>query len=623
MLPIIALLGRPNVGKSTLFNRLVRGNRALTHDRPGVTRDRLMGQTRRLDIPAKVIDTGGVTLDSTGEAGEGPRESRGFEAEILDQARRAVAEAQVLVLVVDGRDGLTPLDEQLARMLRKSGKPLLLAVNKIDGREQDFLRTPEFHALGLDLVPLSAAHGYNFSEFAEALEALLKPYAPAVSEDAGESEAPEEVDDEAEAGLDPNAELDEDAEAELDAAFLEDEDSSIGESLGEDGLTGEAAGESEEDESAADSLVDGDADDSDEDPDEETLARLIEAELAAAEAEAEAEDDETRLLKRGLRVAMLGRPNAGKSSMVNALVGDVRMIVSELAGTTRDSVDVTADLEIGGRPTRTVFVDTAGVRRRTKITDALERMSVTQALKTSHKADVTILVLDALAGLAAQDKRLIALLDERKTPFIVAVNKMDLVQGKEKIATRKIYEDALSFCKHVPLLFVSAKSGTGLNKLLPMALDLFLEAGSRVPTGQLNRVMTEIIQKHQAPYVKGRRARFYYMTQAGTHPPTFVFFVNDPERVHQSYSRYLENGLRRVFGLQHTPIRVRFRGAHGQAKASQGKPGFKTSGKASAKSSGKPTGKSSSKTGGRSGSGGKGKAGGKGKPGGKGRGKGR
>jgi len=458
MMPTIALIGRPNVGKSTLFNRLTGGHRSLTHDRAGVTRDRLSAVVRRADPHFRLVDTGGLTLDEAGGPGQGPRELRGFETEVLDQARKAMEESQALALVVDGREGLNPLDARLAEFLRRTGKPLILVVNKVDGPEQDALRTAEFHELGLPLVAVSAEHNYNFSELIEELEALAKLAAP---EDSGQ--------------------------------------------------------------------------------------------LADAEPET------------GLRLALLGRPNAGKSSIVNALLGEDRMIVSEIPGTTRDSGDVTVDLPDAQKMVRRyTFVDTAGVRRRSKIVDSLERLSVSQALKTSLKADVTILVLDALEGLSAQDKRLIALLDARKTPFVVAVNKMDLVEEREQKKLRRDYQDNLSFTSHTPLLFVSARTGSGLGKLLPQAIELWEECQIRIPTARLNKAMTEVLTKHQAPIVKGRRAKFYYMTQAETSPPTFIFFVNDPKRVMESYAKYLENSLRKLFDIRHAPIRVKFRGSHGE-----------------------------------------------------------
>jgi len=259
-----------------------------------------------------------------------------------------------------------------------------------------------------------------------------------------------------------------------------------------------------------------------------------------------------------LRLALLGRPNAGKSSLVNAMLGEKRMIVSDVAGTTRDSVDVTT--EIDGESV--TFVDTAGVRRRAKITDIVERYSVNSSIKSTTKAHVTLLVLDAVEGLAQQDKRLIDLLHERKTPFFLLINKSDLIEPKKRKEAEKLYKEALVFCPHVPLLFVSAVNGYNLKKIVPLARSIRQECGVRITTGRLNRAMTQVLERHQPPIVKQARAKFFYLTQAESLPPTFVFFVNDADRVLPSYARYLERSLRKLFGIAHAPIRVNFRSSH-------------------------------------------------------------
>ena len=477
--PKVSLVGRPNVGKSTLFNRLIRSNRAITHDMPGVTRDRMEGVVRRSGKTFRIVDTGGITLDSHSEVTQGPEGIRGFEAEILRQAKEAMSESDLLCFVVDGRDGLTPFDEHLGAYLRKSGKPVLLVVNKVDGEERADLMMAEFHGLGFPLLPCSAEHGFNLRGLEEEIMDLLI--------------FPEEW---------PGKK----AEA------------------GPEGIEGSE--ESTEDE----------------DPD-------------SAEAKARADMQST------LRLAMLGRPNAGKSSIVNAMSKDERMIVSDVAGTTRDSVDVPATVK--GHPC--VFVDTAGVRRRSKITDTVERYSVNSSLKSTTKAHVTLLVLDGSEGLTQQDKRLLELLDERKTPFIVLVNKYDLVSKDKRKAFEKDYHEALVYCQHVPLLFVSAQSGFNLAKIIPLAERIRKECYTRVGTGQLNRVAQDALITHQPPTVKGRRAKFFYMTQAETAPPTFVFFVSDADRIPDSYTKYLEKAIRSSLGIQHAPIRLKFRSSHGQA----------------------------------------------------------
>ena len=470
-LPKVILMGRPNVGKSTLFNRLIRSKRAITHDRPGVTRDRMEGMVRSGDEASFIlVDTGGVTMDGHESAVEGPRGLRGFEEDILRQAKEAVSEGAVICLVVDGRDGLTPFDEHLAVHLRRAGKPVLVVVNKVDGMEREDMMLAEFHALGFPLLAVSAEHGHNIRGLEEEIRALLPARA---AEDGG-------------------------WEAEEDAA-------------GKDGL-----------------------------PDEGEEAELPDG--------------------GPLRLCLLGRPNAGKSSLVNAFLGRERMIVSDEAGTTRDSVDV--PLERKGKTY--IFVDTAGVRRRSRITDTVERFSVNSSLKSTTKAHVTMLVIDATGGLTAQDKRLVELLDERKTPFLIVLYKMDLVLVKARAALKRQFAEELSFCSHVPVMPASARKGEGLAALLTMAERIHEECAVRVPTGRLNRAMDEVLAKHQAPVVRRVRPKFFYLTQAESRPPTFVFFVNDADRVAESYARYLEKSLRKLFGIEHAPMRVHLRSSHGR-----------------------------------------------------------
>ena len=454
VLPGIVLVGRPNVGKSTLFNRLIRSNRAITHDRPGVTRDRMEGTVRRKGLPDfMVVDTGGITLDAHAAVTEGPEGIRGFEADILRQAEAAMKDACGVAFVVDARDGLLPLDEFLAAHVRRMGLPTLCVVNKVDGIEREDEQLAEFHALGFPVLAVSAEHGHNIRALVEELAALLPEAADGDESAAGEADAP-------------------------------------------------------------------------------------------------------------LRLAMLGRPNAGKSSLINALSGEERMIVSDVAGTTRDSVDVRFTKD--GRDY--VFVDTAGVRRRTRITDIVEKYSVNAAIKSTTKADVTLLTLDATEQVSQQDKRLMDLLDNRKIPFMVLINKCDLVPAGALRQLEKNVRQMLAFCGHVPILPVSALTGRGLEKILPLARTIHEECGVRVPTGQLNRAMEDVLARHQPPVVKRVRAKFFYLTQAETQPPTFVFFVSDAERVPESYARYLERSLRKIFGISHAPMRIRLRSSHKKDK---------------------------------------------------------
>jgi GTP-binding protein len=468
-LPRIVLVGRPNVGKSTLFNRLIRSNRAITHDRPGITRDRMEGVVRRSGLPPfGIVDTGGITLDAHAAVVDGPEGIRGFEAHILAQNEDALATAAAVAFVVDGRDGLLPLDEHLASHVRRKGLPTLCVVNKVDGAEREDEYLAEFHALGFPVLSVSAEHGHNITALAAARADLLP--------DAARNAAPPE----------PPA----------------------------------------------------------------------------------------------LRLALLGRPNAGKSSLVNALAGAERMIVSAGAGTTRDSVDV--------RLTRDgqdyVFVDTAGVRRRTKITDSVERYSVNAAIKSGSKAHVTLLTLDATEGVSQQDKRLMDMLITRKIPFMVLINKCDLVPRASLEQLKKNVAEALSFCPHVPLLTVSALKGAGLGKILPLARQIHEECSVRISTGQINRAMEAVLTRHQPPVVKRVRAQFFYLTQAETEPPTFVFFVSDAERVPESYVRYLERSLRQMFGIAHAPMRLHLRSSHkkGGGKSGGGKSGSGKDGAAKA-----------------------------------------
>ncbi|CAK7008312.1 MAG: GTPase Der [Desulfovibrio sp.] len=473
--PKIALVGRPNVGKSTLFNRLIRSKRAITHDMPGITRDRMEGIVRgKNKQPFVIIDTGGVTLDAHSTVAEGPAGIRGFEEEILRQTEAAIEESVALVLVVDGREGVTPFDEHVAAYVRRSGKPAFVVVNKVDGPEKADELLADFYSLGLPVMPASAEHGFNV----RAIEDEMREFLPPKEE---EDAADDEYDD-----------------------ALEEET-----------------------------------------PEEDT-------------GEPEEEEDENA----PLRLAFLGRPNAGKSSLVNALAGSSRMIVSDVAGTTRDSVDVSA--EVNGVPV--TFVDTAGVRRRAKVVDTVERYSVNSSIKSTTKAHITLLVVDGPGGLSQQDKRLIELLSERVTPFAVLINKCDLMTAAEVKAAEKAYKEVLVFCPHVPVLLVSAKSGKNLKKIIPLARDLRRECAVRIGTGELNRAFEAILQRHQPPMVKGGRAKFYYMTQAETKPPTFVFFVNHEDRVLPSYARYMERSLRQAFGITMAPVRVHFRSTHTRKK---------------------------------------------------------
>ncbi|GAB6059575.1 ribosome biogenesis GTPase Der [Desulfonatronum parangueonense] len=463
-LPIVALIGRPNVGKSSLFNRLLRSSKALTHDMPGVTRDRIYGEVKRGEKPYALVDTGGLE----------PESNEDIKQAVLSQAREALHESSLVLMIVDGREGLTTLDEQVAALLRTADKPMLLVVNKVDGAEKEDLMTAEFHQLGFTIVAVSAAHGHGLNFLRDTIIDLL----PA--------------------------------------------------------------------------------------PPEEEISEppVVTAEPTSPEEVDGTSDPEMKTEIMGLRLALLGRPNVGKSSLVNALIGYHRVIVSSEAGTTRDSVDVS--WQAGSK--QYTLVDTAGVRKRTRIQDSLERFSVLKSLRSSKKAQVTLLVLDAVDGLTGQDKKLLSFLDREKTPLIAVVNKIDLIPRNELNALKKAFQEELSFAGHIPIMFTSTITRAGLGGLLPLTERVWDQCQTRISTGQLNRILGEATQRHQPAVVNRRRAKFFYVTQTDIAPPTFVFFVNDPQLVKPEYSRYLENQIRKRFSLNLTPVQLHFRSSHENSK---------------------------------------------------------
>ncbi|WP_028577958.1 ribosome biogenesis GTPase Der [Desulfomicrobium escambiense] len=435
-LPMVALIGRPNVGKSTLFNRLIKKRVSITHDMAGVTRDSIFSEVRGETRAYMLIDTGGLVPDSSDE----------IEISIFEQAREAMAGADLILFIVDGRAGLHPQDEQVGQYLRQSGKEVRVIINKVDGPEQEEALAADFYALGFPLQCVSAAHGFGMGDLRDMIEtALPKDLCEGVEQPQG-----------------------------------------------------------------------------------------------------------------GLKVALLGRPNAGKSSTINALLGKKRLMVSAEAGTTRDCVDVT--VQRGGKTY--TFVDTAGVRRKSKVTDSLEYFSVVHSMQAAKQADVVVLVLDVMDGVVGQDKRLLSFLDTEKIPFIIVVNKIDLLTKDQLAKTKKDLVDQFAFCGHVPVLYSSSVSMAGLGGLLPLIEKLWEQCGQRVTTGELNRLVKMVTERHQPPVMGGRRGKIYYMTQADSRPPTFVFFVNDEKLFGGSYVRYLENQLRKVFRMDKTPIRMIFRSSH-------------------------------------------------------------
>ena len=441
-LPMVALIGRPNVGKSTLFNRLIKRRVSITHDMAGVTRDSIFSEVRGETRSYMLVDTGGLVPDSSDE----------IEISIFEQAREAMAGADLILFIVDGRAGLHPQDEQVGQYLRQSGKEVRVIVNKVDGPEQEEIMAADFYGLGFPLDCVSASHGFGMGDLREMIEEILpRP---------------------------------------------------------------------------------------------------------------EAQETQAGPAQGGLKIALLGRPNAGKSSTVNALLGKKRVMVSAEAGTTRDCVDVTVQRD--GK-TYTI-VDTAGVRRKSKVTDSLEYFSVVHSMQAAKQADVVVLVLDIMDGVVGQDKRLLSFLDTEKVPFVIVVNKIDLLTKDQLAKAKKDLVDEFAFCAHVPVLYSSSVSMAGLGGLLPLVEKLWEQCGQRVTTGELNRLVKMVTERHQPPVMGGRRGKIYYMTQADSRPPTFVFFVNDEKLFHGSYVRYLENQLRKVFRMDKTPIRMVFRSSHDNEK---------------------------------------------------------
>jgi GTP-binding protein len=432
--PVVAVVGAPNVGKSTLFNRLVGRRTALVTDEPGVTRDRIYGEVTRGGKPFRLVDTGGLRFDDVP-----------FGREILLQADAALGEARLVLLVVDARAGATALDRDVAAYLRRRGARTLLVANKVDGPAQD-ADVHELHELGLGApVPVSAEHALGFDELLEAIEERL--------------EGPE-----------------------------------------------------------------------------------------GAEESSEVEP---------VKIAIIGRPNVGKSSLLNRLVGEERMMVSEIAGTTRDAVDT---LLVRGE-TRYLLVDTAGLRRRGRARETVESLSAMRARQAIERADVVVLVLDGSEPIAAQDAHVAGYAAEAGRPIVVAVNKWDLVQEREERA--KSWEEdvraRLKFVKEVPIVLVSAKSGQRVAKILDRVDAAYAEASRRVPTPELNRwLQVEADRERRAP-AKGKSVRLFYAAQTGIRPPRFVLFCNDARRLHFSLRRHLENSLRERFGFGASPLKLTFR----------------------------------------------------------------
>ena len=480
-LPIVAIVGRPNVGKSTLFNRIVGQRKAIVEDRARTTRDRLYAIAEWNDRRYVVVDTGGMEINP-GDA---------IEERVQDQARLAIAEADVIVFVVDAAVGLTPADQEAAEVLRLARSPVIMAINKADNERLE-LQGHEFLRLGWDdWNAVSALHGRGSGDL---LDSIVKRL-PEVSFDELERRRKE--------------------------AEAEDFADRINEGI-----------EPEGDEPAP-----GAGDESEE-------------ELESATWDENAPTP---------RIAIVGRPNVGKSSLLNKLLGEERAIVSDIPGTTRDAIDTMLEWE--GREVR--LVDTAGLRRRGKVASgpAAERYSAIRALKALGRADVCVLVLDAQDGLAAQDAHVAGYVVDEGVGLVVAINKWDLVEKENKTFEQYVtrVRAEAPFLDFAPVIAISALTGQRAGRVLDAALAVTRERRRRIPTARLNKVLSEAVARHQPPAVKGRRPRFYYATQAAIEPPTFVLFASDAKSVHFSYQRFLENRLRDAFEFEGTPLRLIFR----------------------------------------------------------------
>ena len=429
--PLVAIVGRPNVGKSTLFNKLIGKRLAIVEDTPGVTRDRLYAKTDWNGRDFDIVDTGGIDTVA--------------DSEILvfmrEQAMLAIEMADVIVLVTDFTTGVTASDRDVADILLKSRKPVILAVNKMDSIGQDAPDIYEFYSLGIgDPLALSAIHGHGTGDL---LDECVKQFGPG---------------------------------------------------------------------------ADGD------------------------------EEDEA------IRVAVIGKPNVGKSSLINQVLGETRVIVSEEAGTTRDAVDTRFENGTGSY----VFIDTAGIRRKSKISGRIERYSVLRAQMAIERSDVCIIMIDAREGVTEQDTKVAGFAHEAGKASIIVVNKWDLIEKDTKTMDkmrRDVLSD-LSYMTYAPVLFISALTGQRVDRLFELINYVNDQASMRITTGMLNNLLADAIARVQPPTDKGRRLKIFYMTQAGIRPPTFVCFCNDTELFHFSYQRYLENRIRSVFGLEGTPVRM-------------------------------------------------------------------
>ncbi len=496
-LPVVAIVGRPNVGKSTLFNRIVGERAAIVEDRARTTRDRLYADAEWNGRRFVVVDTGGLEIAPNDD----------IETKVQEQARMAIAEADVICFMADAVDGLTPADLEAAEILRAARAPVIVAANKADNARRE-LDAAEFWSLGWpETHAIAASHGRGVADLLDVIVTSLPP------------ESPDEL-----------ARKRREAEAE---AFASD----VADRRLMPILVGDEAFEADDVDDAA-APEDGDA----------VEAARWDA-MMAAEAEAGPP-----------AIALVGRPNVGKSSLLNALLGEERMIVSEIPGTTRDSIDT----RLAWGRTEIVLIDTAGIRRRGKVASGpdADRFSAMRSLRAIGRADVAVLIIDAIEGLTAQDAHIAGYVVEEGRGLVVAVNKWDAVEDKSGRTFDQYVEwirREAPFLDLAPVVSISAKTGQRVERVLQLAVDVWAERRKRVPTGELNRLIASAAERTNAPVVKGRRAKILYATQVAVAPPTFVFFARSADAIHFSYRRFLENQLRAAFGFLGTPIRLVFR----------------------------------------------------------------